>query len=411
MPNTSNPSSTTPLLHASSSQKLPTGAAEKDDAQASLGSSALCGFECMSYHAMRMRRCKTEVIDFFKRWGVYLLVALLIPSLGTNAPWSVVTGMVSTLVMPLFRAAHDLGLLAATGVGYALAGVLPVVLARALWWPRHWGPVEAALPLPRQELQASDRIMTIWMMWPWQFLLLLGNLIVLAQPGASATQSGAAIGVWAVSAIASFGLSVAWMRRVRGREAQKLRALQKTRQTHITSLTQVAKPLHAMHWWTVFFALALRRGPLHGCAYALILGSVSSVACGVSALLWSGGVGWSLSLLGGVGLICAAFLRARCERELRPLLLASQHLPLKIHALARARTLLALFPVGLGLLIVLPGLLIVARQPGLVFLYAVVLAASCIWEALQFDKPSHRAARWLLSLALMMAISFSITHL
>jgi hypothetical protein len=116
-------------------------------------------------------------------------------------------------------------------------------------------------------------------------------------------------------------------------------------------------------------------------------------------------------VLGGTGLICAAFLRARCERELRPLLLASQHLPLKAHALVRARTVLALLPVGLGLLIVLPGLLVVTRQPGMVFLYVVVLAASCVWEALQFDKPSHRAARWLLSLALMMAISFSINHL
>jgi hypothetical protein len=72
--------------------------------------------------------------------------------------------------------------------------------------------------------------------------------------------------------------------------------------------------------------------------------------------------------------------------------------------------LLALLPVGVGLLIVLPGLLIVAQPPGLVLLYVLALGASCIWEAHQFDKASHRAARWLLSLAFIMAISFSITH-
>jgi hypothetical protein len=286
--------------------------------------------------------------------------------------------------------------------------VLPVMLARTLWLPLHWGPAEAALPLPRPVVQASDRIMAMWMMLPWQLVLLLGSLMVLTQAGTSASQNTAAIGTWVLSAAASFGMSLAWMRRTRGREAKKLSALQ-TRKT-LTTSAQVIRPLRSTHWVTVFFVLALRRGPLHGCAYALILGSVLAIACGVSALLGAVDMGWSLSALGVVGLACAAFLRARCELELRPLMLVSQHLPLKARTLIHARTLLALLPVAMGLVIVLPGLLMATQQPGMVLLYASVLALSCIWEALRFDKPSHRAARWLLSLALMMAISFSITH-
>ena len=53
-----------------------------------------------------MLRFRRALLDFFRRWGLYLVIAAAVFGAGSNAPLTVVAGAASLLLWPL-RAAAD----------------------------------------------------------------------------------------------------------------------------------------------------------------------------------------------------------------------------------------------------------------------------------------------------------------
>lgn len=365
----------------------------------------------IDYHRLRMLMCKAVVGEFLRRWGIYLVAGAAIFGAGSNAPLAAAMGLAGLLVLPLTYAAHHGVLLVWAAVFYALLGWVPVALTRPLWWPRHWAAAERALPLAAGTLRRSDRVLALWVMLPWQGLLLLGVAAVWwhETPSLDAHRWWMVL-AWAMSALGSLGLSTAWMRAVR------YLASVRSSKGHVMAggvmRGAVASAIKPTAWFLALLFLPLVRGPAKRSAGTLIGGVLLAAGCALCAL-WTGiGLGWSLAALALVSLGATSMLRARTREELSPLLRAAAHMPLPLRDWARARTLLVLTPVACGLVAVLPGAL---RAPGLrspvLWIYLLVLGLGCVWDAAaaEAERPSSRVARWLFSLALAIAIGSEVT--
>ena len=214
----------------------------------------------------------------------------------------------------------------------------------------------------------------------------------------------------ALSALCALRLSLGWMRRVRHLASEPMPP--RNRSVLQIGTTQRNDPatISPTHWISAFFLLALRRGPAIGTAWALVTGVLVVLTCGIGTLSPMLGLGWPLAVLALAALISTSALRARSSLDLLPLQQATAHLPLPRGRWHRARTALTLIPVIVGLLTALPGMLVApGLRPLAVLAYVLVVGLGCAWEAAKDDKPSHRAARWLLTLVLAIAIGFEIT--
>ncbi|MES2889397.1 MAG: hypothetical protein V4739_15490 [Pseudomonadota bacterium] len=359
-----------------------------------------------------MRHAKALIRGFLKRWSIYLLLGPAILSAGSNAPVALASALAGTLVLPLFNAAQDLPWLLPIGLLYALAGTLPVLLTRPLWWPYRWADAERALPLSADAVRRSDRTTAMWMMLPWQCLLLIGCVALgWLDPSRRGPALAWVAGGWASSTACALALSVAWMRWVRHRATRSVltgaadhgggRAV-----TPAQPLAPIATP--SVHWTTAYFLLALRRGPARGSARILASGMAATVACGLGTLSTLN-VGWPLAALALVALGATGMLRSRSGIDLQPLQQANQHLPIAPRRWRRARTLLILVPTLAGGLALLPGALTTpGLRPGMLLVYVILVGSGCAWEAVALDKTANRTARWLLMLVLTTAISFEM---
>lgn len=321
------------------------------------------------------------------------------------------------LALPLFYASRHIEWLLPALLGYALAGSLPVLLTRPLWWSRRWAAVEQALPLPVATIHRSDRALALWLMLPWHALLVLGStgLWWTASPALQASANWA-LGGLILAALCSLRLSLASMqgvrRRTRGRAL--LTAVEPIQSRPPSSLKapSVTGPalVQPSSWASASIVLAMRHGNARGTARILAASSVATISCGLGTLSSSIDIGVPLAFLAILSLTATGYLRARSEQDLLPLQLASLNLPVAQGRWVRARRLLPLMPVTVGMLSALPGTL---ATPGLrplaPLFYVLVLGLGCAWEAARAEKPSHRTGRWLLTLALALAISSEMT--
>ena len=354
----------------------------------------------IDYTAMRMLRFRRALRDFFRRWGLYVLIAAVVFGAGSNAPLAVVAGAASLLLWPL-RAAAEQGLaIVPMTLAYALVGVLPVALTRPLWWPRRWAASERALPIAPETIRRSDRLFCALVMAPWQGLLVAGAA-GLALHG----EAGRLLAGWAAATAGSTVLSLRWMRFVRDRAAGPTRG----RETASPART-IAAPIRSRGSRRALVLLPLVRGRANTSA-AVFVASMLATTASASLVAWTP-VGWSLALLAATALVATSLLRSRTHNELRPLWHEQRHLPLDTAACDRARRLLVLAPAASGIVV---GLAVLAAsalplRPLVLCGYASALALGCGIEARSTAvmQPTDHAVRWLLTLVVAIAFGSEV---
>ena len=356
---------------------------------------------------MRMLCFRRALLDFSRRWGLYLVIAAAIFGAGSNAPLTVVAGAASLLLWPLRAAADRDWLIVPATLAYAVVGTLPVVLTRPLWWPRRWVDAERALPLSPDTVRRSDRLFGALVMLPWQALLLAGWIgIALHGHAHDGLHRWLAFGGWVAAAAGSLWLSLHWMRFVR-RPASRGVDFAKTRRRNSRHATST----RALGTRRALVVLPLWRGRARASAGLLIVGSIASVGCATLASWTNLSIGWTLALLAVVALATTSLLRSRTTRELRPLWHEARQLPLDFRACDRAQRLLVLTP-SLGGIVacVLAASGSPSARPTVLAFYACALAVGCGIESRTTENmdATHHAARWILLLAVAVALGSEV---
>ncbi|MEX8520723.1 MAG: hypothetical protein AB3X44_19645 [Leptothrix sp. (in: b-proteobacteria)] len=403
--------------------------------------SALTTLAPLPYHRMRLAWCRLALLDFLRRWGVYLLVLAAVVGGGTVGALSSLSALTAWLVLPLFQAAAQPMWLLPAVLLQALAGALLVWGTRTLLWPPRWAEIERALPLGRRETGRSDLIVVSLALLPLTLLYAVGAatwwlhnpawlrpvrvravlMLLLAVAGSLA------LGVALLQALRRPDMVPGPVRRLLGRMWRRNRSA-RISQAHLPpaaaqslsdpapSATDVAhlKPAtwwHALIWWPLW------RGPAQRAGHALLLGTTALWAMAAGLWRWPAQASWWLAGFAALGLLVSSRLHRLAREGLVELHQACAMLPISPHAPAWALSLLALAPLTLGLTALLAvlhgGAAPVAGQIRPAVLAAYV--ATSLLASLIDVRPgqTHMAAeqtssRWLFSLVLLLALASEV---
>lgn len=358
----------------------------------------------LTYHAMRVAYARHALLAALRRWGGYLLAALLVPALAGSAPVATVLALLAAAGSPLWHAAQSpspLAVLLAAG-GTALVAVLPLLAARHWWWPVAWAMAECALPLAARTRRVSDLRMQAWFTAP--VLALAGaGLVVLAPHGTAGTRLAALVLLLLAWVLAS---TLAWgcMQVVRGRAARALRSAA-TAPARSAS-TRVA--LRPRHWGWALLGLPLARGRGRGSAALLLGGLTTTPVLAAGPLAGPDAHGAGLMLLALLALPLTAWLQQRLRLMLADWAPALAALPLAPRALSRAVRSLAAAPVMLGLAVASVTLAWAHARPlwSAIWLLVVATATGLELASRPGAPPADRAARWLISIVASSALAW-----
>lgn len=370
--------------------------------------------EPIDYHAMRMLRFRAALVDFLRRWGAYLGIALLVFSAGSNAPLTIASATTSALLWPMRDAAlHGWAIVPMT-LAYGVVGALPVLLTRPLWWPARWAQSERALPLDAVAIRRSDRRFAVVLMAPWHTLLLLGGAGAWWHEPAARTLSTWSVVLVAASiaALLSLTASLWWMRFARRSATASWRIVAAwTVRSRVRRgwdrTVDVVGPGRAL----VLLPLVRRRAPRS--AVATIGGAVATMFIGLALPSRGVSIGWTAALLALLSIAATSAARAATVRELQPLWRDHRALPLNRRVLDAMRTGVVLVPMAVAVAAFVaaacagPAPIRDAVLAG----YAATLAVGCAIEATTHPAmtSSNHAARWILLLAITIAVGSEIT--
>lgn len=356
--------------------------------------------ELIGYHAMRLRWCRLALLQFLRRWGIYIVVAAMVVGAGANSPVHAVAGVAAWTVMPVFAAAArgPLWLLPAAAT-QALLGLACVWGLRALLWPPRWRDAEAALPIAPREQRRSDAVVVVFALLPIVLLQVAGTGAMLSG------QRGVAAAVVALVLAngAAWALGVAMLQRLR----RPIRGA-------VTQTAAAARgPGRVRGGWVP--ALLLRplwRGPARRSGRLLALGSAGLVAPALALFVWPTFLPWCLAAVALIALVIVTRLQTLSREEFAPLFEATAMLPLQPQRLEHGRAALCLLPLAPAALALAPGLARSAARPGVLAAYAVALFGACAVEVFSRPprEPSDKAARWLFSLVLCLALASEVAR-
>ena len=362
-----------------------------------------CAPAVLSYRAVRLRHCRSALKDFLRRWGAYLLVGAAVGGIGTPA-------VAAGAVLPLLHSVASPGWAAPTLLLYVLAGASLLWAARSLLWPQAWAECERALPIPRRERYLSDLQVVALALLPLALVYSLGAWVVVRQdPAWLRPHQGLALmalsGSWiGAGALGWAGLQV--LRQLGARGSGRVRAPGAVAATR-------AGAAWSRHWFWAILVLPLWRGPAQPTGLALLLGTLMLLLPGLTLHLRSAWADWCLAASAALALVVVARLRTLAESAFGPLLVACTVLPIAPQRLRLARAGLVLLPGLLGLVVLLVGLLAgpvpIPVRPWVCVAYVGVSLAAWSAEAMFTPRdPAHHAARWLLSLALTLALASEV---
>ncbi len=356
--------------------------------------------EPLGYHAMRLRWCRLALVQFLRRWGIYIVVAALVVGAGANSPVHAVAGVAAWTVMPVFVAAArgPLWLLPAMAA-QALLALVCVWGLRSLLWPPRWRDAEAALPIEPREQRRSDIVVVAFALLP---------IVLLQVAGTGAMLSGQRGAAGPVAALvfangAALALGVAMLQRLRrplrgavSKAAGAVRAAGRVRGGWVLAL--LLRPL-----W---------RGPARRSGRLLVLGSAGLAGPALALFVWPALLPWWLAAAALIALVLVTRLKTLSREEFAPMFEATAMLPLPAQHLERGRAALCLLPLGPAALALAPGLARSALRPGVLAAYAVALCGACAVEVFSRPprEPSDKAARWLFSLVLCLALASEVAR-
>lgn len=351
----------------------------------------------LGYHAMRLGWCRLALRQFLRRWGIYLVVAAAVVGAGANSPVHAVAGVAAWSVMPVFAAAaRGPALLAAAAAFQALLGLACVWGLRSLLWPARWRDAEAALPIDPREQRRSDVVVVAFALLPFGLLQAAGTGAMLSG------QRGA------VAAVAALVLANAAALLLGVRLLQRLRTPARSWVPRSTRPVRGAGRVRG-GWPLALLLRPLWRGPARRTGRLLALGGGLVLVPAFALLAWPSALPWCLAAAALLALLLVTRLQTLSREEFAPLFEATTMLPLPPRQLERGRAALCLLPLVPTALALAPGLARSALRPAVLAAYAAALLGACAVEVLsQPREPSDKAARWLFSLVLCLALASEV---
>jgi hypothetical protein len=350
----------------------------------------------VSYHAIRLAWCRHALRELLRRWVVYFVFTALAVGAGAAGALSVMAAMAAWAVIPLFHAMTlAVPLALAATVVQALVGALLVWMLRPLLLPRRWLEVERALPLSPSTQTRSDLVLVAMALLPLFVLYAVGAVVVLSRnPEWLRPVRAMASTALVFASIASVALGAAVLR------ARRLprRGVEARQRAHRPTV------LARRHWPWLLLALPLWRGPARRCGALLAAGSVLLMLPAMGLWRWPEGGGWWLAALALAELSLATRLAALVREEIVPLIAATAMLPLPPRTLLRSAALwplAPLLPAWSAMLATLP-----PARPAVLAAFAAMSVATAALQSF-WDEPQSdmRAARWLLSLVVLIALA------
>lgn len=370
----------------------------------------------LSYHAMRLRWCRLALLDFLRRWGVYVAVAVLVVGAGTVSAVQIVLAAASWVVLPLFWAAAHGAWLVPALTAQALLGLGAVWALRPLLWPTAWAESERALPLPAAVTRSSDRRVVALALLPLFILEAIGAAVLIAHdpPWLHPVRGRAGVAL-AVAALASLALGVqrlqALRRAPRARAARPAEARDVATYARRSTSTATALPSArpTLHWTRALLWLPLQRGAAPRSAHGLLLAIVALAAPAPLVIAWPALASWLLAAWALLALTAAARIDRLTRDELLPQFDACASLPLARRALDRARVALVLAPLPPLLALLAAALPSAGLRPGVLAAYALAcLACAAVEVTLPPADPSAQSGRWMFMLVVCVCLASEV---
>lgn len=354
---------------------------------------------------MRLAWTAGALLALLRRWAGFLLVVMAMLGIGyfvAAIGWPALPALWASSLPPAQGLAV---LLAHAGIALLLAWGLRETLL-----PRHWLQAERALPLSWRQRSAADLLVVALAQSPL-FLLYLASLLSWRHANPVWLRGHWDRGLLFMAASVLLSLLgatalLAWRRRVPRPSAA-------ARSSYRSASGDTAGRLGA---WRALVGLPLWRGPARPVAGALLLGTAGLIALLLLAWQWPLALKWFLAGYALVAMIGTLRVHSLVQRCHGPLLLAARSLPLVASFERRVPRLLALASGALCWPLLLATVLLLPAHAGLPALSPLTtpayLLAALLAPALQLWGPSAqgeaRAARWLLSLVLWVALATEI---
>lgn len=374
-------------------------------------------FPHLGYHAIRLAWCRRALAQWLQRWAVYLAVAVALVEMGSGDPLRAAASLAVWLVLPLFQAVEHGRWWLLMVPAQALFGAACVLGMRPLLWPAAWAEAERALPIAAGVRARSDAQVVALALLPLALLYALGagTLVAAAQPSLLAVRSAAALAL-ALATLGSMLLGV-WLLQAARQPCSARRwrlrgAVGAAGSGSFAQSTLSVAALRRLGAIRVLLWLPLWRGPARRTGRALSTGVLMLCLPAVALWRWPAQAGWALAAWALLALTVVTRAHGLARLELTPVLDACAPLPLRMQQLERARAalcLLAPLPAAVALtaacLAALP-----TTRPAVLAAYLLACGGSCAWEVtLVHAKPADKAARWLFSLALCVALGSEVS--
>lgn len=313
----------------------------------------------LNYRQVRLRWCYARLMNFLRRWNVYLLVGVLAlgsSSIGDSSISSMTAVPAATLLPIFWSLQQPLWVAALVAAGYCAFGVIACYGLRPLLWSIEWCEVENALPISSKEQWLSDFIVLVIGLTPLLTIYAVGMTHWLINTSVSGSELLKAMAMLLLSlvtsVIAGMGMLQSMRRRGSRSNAQTIPKPPKKTQQKKSATTSVFVSL---------IVLPLKRGPAKRAGYLLLFVPLIAVTS-TAPIWWPALTPWWLAIYSCLILLLTTRLNIVLQFDLVPLHLACAPLPVPARRLRLWRSMVAMIPITVTLPILITTLFGMASQ-------------------------------------------------
>lgn len=368
-----------------------------------------------SYSQIRFAWLKARLVNFLKRWAIYLVIALIV--LGGSLSGTV--ALASLFVAPLLQAPQQSLLYAfLIFLGYGVLGGLIIWRLSSLILPLDWAEAERALPVDQVEQTKSDLLVITLCLAPLIALYALGSVIWFLKFPAWLQED------WGKSILILFGsigfsilLGYAILNSLRDSGSVSIFSLPVHPPKSPTDFLSYKQP--SLTSLMALVILPMVRGSAQRSAKLYLYTLVLLLGCVVALLLLPKWGSWALASFAICSQIMLNRLNVEVKLEMTLISEACNYLPLQSGWLNKALRYFVLMPYVLGILFLCAGLMISEVQISYLVLsvfllfgffgnLALIVSSSKPPMLGQREDPAANVSWWLLILAVSIALSTEV---
>jgi hypothetical protein len=366
----------------------------------------------LTYTRVRLRWCLSALLALLRRWGIYLIVGVLVLGSSGNGAIAAMAGMTGWSVLPLMRASREpvwwMPLIAAA---HSLAGAVVMWGLRPVLWSRSWAEAENALPIDPREQRRSDVLVATLGLMPL-FGAYVAGAFVWVGKSPPWMQGGWMLAFFGLAL--SMLMSACWgaliLRSMR--RSPRMSAARRVRKTVIKA------PLESLSAITALVVLPLLRGPANRAGRLLVAGTLALLLVDAALARWTGLAAWWLAGFAALAFALTTRLNGVLTADLAPVHLACTPLPLSMQMLLRTRRTTALLPQLVGQAVLLAALVPSrhAVRPAVLAAYMLAAVAGAAHQVIattsidgpREQDPANRVSAWLFILVLLVALASEV---